>query len=320
MMDLYPYKFAPIYKEKIWGGRNIERLFGRHLPPGNIGESWELADLDEGATVVANGPLAGTSITVLTLSLGDKLLGKARPAVDGRFPLLLKLLDANDILSLQVHPDEQAVGEIGPTAALKTECWYVLESRDGFIYKGIRPGVTAEQFRQALRSDRAVDVVRRIDVRAEDFHYLPAGTVHALGSGVVVAEVQTPSDTTYRVTDWGRGREIHLERSLQCIRPELTGDNAPGADGDVLLTTEYFTVARRSLAGRQEMILPAGKCVAIMMLQGQARLLHEGKIEPSVHLLAGDTVLVPAAVRCARILCADESALPRYLEVTLPEK
>ncbi len=342
MMDIYPYKFTPIYKEKIWGGRNLERLFRRRLPPGNVGESWELADLDEGATTVANGPLAGTSITALTRSLGDKLLGNARTAGDGRFPLLLKLLDANDTLSLQVHPDEQAVGEIGPSAALKTECWYVLESREGFIYKGIRPGVAAEQFRQALQSDRAVDVVRRIDVRAEDFHYLPAGTVHALGSGLVVAEVQTPSDTTYRVTDWGRGREIHLERSLQCIRPELTGDDAPGAGGDVLLATEYFIVARRTLSTAQEAKLPPGKCVAIMMLHGEAKLIHSGEVEPSVSLSAGDTVLVPAALCGTGILPVfptavpaveasqsriettlrrmDKMSMPRYLEVTLPEK
>jgi mannose-6-phosphate isomerase len=317
-MKIYPYKFEPIYKEKIWGGRNLARMFGRQMPPGNIGESWELADLPESASVIANGPEAGKTITELSVALGGKLIGRARPMSDGRFPLLLKLLDAEDILSLQVHPDQQSVREIGPSAALKTECWYVLESRGGFIYKGSKPGVTAQQFRDALEHDQAADVVRRIDVKTGDFHYLPAGTVHALGRGVVVAEVQTPSDTTYRVTDWGRGRQTHIELSMKCIRLELTGDdcaaNSPASD--VLLETEHFIVARRTVAAGGQLALPVGRCTAIMMLQGQALIGHDGKIECQVPALAGDTVLLPAELH-APMLSAKAGCC--YLEITLPE-
>ncbi len=320
-MKVYPCKFAPIYKEKIWGGRNLERLFGRRLPSEKlIGESWELADLQEGTSVLANGPEAGVSLTELTERLGEKLLGRAEPMPDGRFPLLLKLLDANDILSLQVHPDADAVAKIGGGAVLKTECWYVVESRGGMIYKGVLPGVSPEKFRSAIETDTAAaieKVVRRVNVSTGDFHYLPAGTVHALGAGVVVAEVQTPSDTTYRVTDWGRGREIHVEKSMQCIHFAPAGDDAPGASGETLLVTDFFTVAKRSARAGESVPLPARRCTALMMLSGGGAVVHDGPVEPAVNVRGGDTILVPAAASQPAVKAADEC---RWLEITLPEE
>lgn len=317
-MDLYPLKPRPIYKEKIWGGRSLQRLFNRPLPAGkDIGESWELADLPEGASVISNGPLAGKTLTLLTRQLGAALLGKTAPQPDGRFPLLLKLLDANDTLSLQVHPDERAVDEIGPTASLKTECWYIVESRNGYICKGVKDGVTPAQFRRAVQQDTVGDLVRRIEVKTGDFHYLPAGTVHALGSGVVVAEVQTPSDTTYRVTDWGRGREIHVDLSMQCIRFDQSGDNPPGAGGECLLKTNYFEVARRSAPAGQLAPLAAGRCAALMILTGRGAVTHAGPAEPMVSFVAGDTILVPAGARSPAVAAADGCT---WLETTLPEK
>jgi len=317
-MEIYPYKFEPIYKEKIWGGRSLERLFARALPEGKrIGESWELADLAEGTSVLSNGPSAGATLTDMTAGLGSDLLGAAGALENGRFPLLLKLLDANDRLSLQVHPDAAAVEQIGPEAALKTECWYVVESRGGAIYKGLAPGVTREQFRSAIESDAAEGVVRRIECAEGDFHYLPAGTVHALGAGLLVAEVQTPSDTTYRVTDWGRGREIHVERSMQCIHFEVAGDGAPGAGGQTLLVTEFFTVSRRQGPGGQTVELPEGRCAALMMLAGRAEVRHAGAADPAVPLAAGDTVLLPAALAGPQLAAREECS---WLEVLLSEE
>ena len=316
-MNIYPYKFEPIYKEKIWGGRNLERLFGRRLPDGKkIGESWELADLAEGASVVANGPDVGKGLRELTGRMGTELLGQARP-VGGGFPLLLKLLDANDVLSLQVHPDAAAVRRIGGDAALKTECWYVVEGRQGYIYKGLLPGATPPQFRAAVENDTAESLVKRYDVTAGDFHYLPAGTVHALGAGVVVAEVQTPSDTTYRVTDWGRGREIHVERSMECIHFAPADDRAPGASGETLLATEYFTVALRTADANRKQHLPQGECIALMFLSGDKpiEVFHAGAVEPAVPVRAGDTVLLPAALRGGGVV---SSGAYSYLQITLP--
>jgi len=315
-LGLYPYRFTPIYKEKIWGGRALERLFGRPLPAGaKIGESWELADLEEGESVLADGPDAGRTLNGLLGEEGPELLGPGAALPNGRFPLLLKLLDANDILSLQVHPDERAVAELGPPAALKTECWYVVESRGGYILKGVREGVTIEDFRQALEAGDDPEVlmglVRRYDVKAGDFHYLPAGTLHALGAGVVVAEIQTPSDTTYRVSDWGRGREVHVAEALQCIRPDLSTD-PPGAGGDVLLRTPYFDVARRNVAGRQR--LEGGSLRAWMVLDG-AGTVADSAGGPEVQLSPGDSVVLPAGL-AEPVLEAGEGM--SYLEITLP--
>ncbi len=319
-MDLYPLKFQPIYKEKIWGGRNLERLFDRTLPSGEeIGESWELADLPEGVSLCTNGPMAGTTLTEITARAGADLLGGAQPMPNGRFPLLLKFLDANDILSLQVHPDAEAAQAIGGDARMKTECWYCVESRDGYIYKGVKPGVSPEQFGQAIQCDQAEEVVRRIDMAGGDFHYLPAGTVHAVGPGLVLAEVQTPSDTTYRVTDWGRGRQVHLERSMQCIRFDIDSDTSPGAQGERMLVTDYFTVARRTLGpDGGDVELPPRRCVAIMFLSGfgPTTIRHGGDAQPTTNVHAGDTLLVPASLEGARL--ASRSAAT-WLEISLPE-
>ncbi len=318
-MELYPYKFGPIYKEKIWGGRSLAMLFARNLPDpaAKYGESWELADLVEGTSVVSNGPLAGESLTELTKNLGSDLLGKAAALPNGRFPLLLKLLDANDILSLQVHPDSAAAEQIGGDAALKTECWYVVESRDGYIYKGLQAGATPEGFRDAIESDKAQELTRRIDCATGDFHYLPAGTVHAVGPGLVVAEVQTPSDTTYRVTDWGRGREIHVEMSMKCIHFEPGNDESPGADGDTLLVTEFFTVAAHSVEAASQWTYGEGKCVMLMLLDGSdITITHDGPVELETAINAGDTVLIPAALSGVRLHAPDGG---RFLEITLPD-
>jgi mannose-6-phosphate isomerase len=314
--EIYPLKFTPIYKEKIWGGRSLERLFARALPPGqNIGESWELADLPEGVSVVSNGLRIGATLTELTEKWGRDLLGDASPSSDGRFPLLLKLLDANERLSLQVHPDERAVTKIGPAAVLKTECWYIIESRNGYIYKGVKPGVTGEEFRKAIEIDSVEQEIRRIDLTGGDFHYLPAGTVHAIGRGVVIAEVQTPSDTTYRVTDWGRGREIHVERSMQCIRFDLTEDLQPGCEGDTLLVTDYFTVARRTCQTGTAISLPGGRCVALMVLTGRGVIPCEGGVVPPTEYRPGDTLLIPAGLGSCECHPREDTA---YLEITLP--
>ncbi|MFB3890514.1 MAG: type I phosphomannose isomerase catalytic subunit [Phycisphaerae bacterium] len=319
-MSVYPFRFEPIYKKTIWGGRNLARLFGRRLPRGAIGESWELADLPGSVSRVANGPRAGSGVGGLMRRFGGDLLGDAKPTPDGRFPLLLKFLDANDTLSLQVHPDAAAVRRIsrdGGAAAMKTECWYIVESRGGFIYKGVRPRVSRRAFRAAVESDSVEGLVRRIDVAAGDFHYIPAGVVHALGAGVVLAEVQTPSDTTYRVTDWGRGREIHTDLAMQCIRLGLTGDRCPGRRAGRLLATDYFSVWRRNLGAGQSRYLPKGRCLAIMIIAGRGAASHEGDAPREVSFKAGDTLLVPAAMRRPAIVAKSNCT---WLEIGLPER
>ena len=322
-MDIYPLKFQPVYKEKIWGGRNLARLFGRALPPDvPIGESWELADLPEGVSIATNGPLAGMTLTDITRKWGPGLLGKARAMDNGRFPLLLKLLDANDILSLQVHPDARAAAEIGDGAAMKTECWYVVDSREGYIYKGLVEGVTPAAYKQAIESDTAEEVTRRVDCRTGDFHFIPAGTVHAIGPGLVIAEIQTPSDTTYRVTDWGRGREIHIARSMQSIHFRPAADVSPGAAGQTLLVTDFFTVSKRTAQPGQAAPLPAGRCAALMILSGQGLEIRcDDSPEPVTPASAGETILIPAGLTkpCMKLNETPNSSPATWLEITLPD-
>lgn len=309
----YALKQKPLLKERIWGGRNLARLFDKPVAAGTqIGESWELADLDEGRSIVANGPLAGRTLDQVLGQDRASLLGPTPLSDRGRFPLLLKLLDAQGTLSLQVHPDAEAARRI-PGAAVKTECWYVLDSRDGYIYKGVKPGVTPERFRQALADDDVADLLMRFDVQPGDFHYLPAGTVHALGAGVVVAEVQTPSDTTYRVSDWGRGREIHVDRAMECIHFEPPPAQAPGALGDCLLKTDFFHVYLRP-AEPGIIALPKGRCWAWMVLAGagQIRSDHPNGV---ADFRLGDTLLLPADLAVATATFSEPAS---RLEIHLP--
>jgi mannose-6-phosphate isomerase len=312
-MDVYPYLLTPLYKQKIWGGRNLERLYGKPLPAATpIGESWELADLVEGECGIANGPRAGQSLRQVVAEAGRDLMGKTPLLGNGRFPLLLKLLDAVENLSVQVHPDDEAAKAI-PGAALKTECWYVLASEGGSIYKGVKEGVTADSFRRALAEDDVSNLLMRFDVGPGDFHYLPAGTVHALGAGVVVAEVQTPSDTTYRVSDWGRGREIHVERAMQCIHFEPPADQIPGAEGECLLKTDYFHVYLRSQESNATAIEP-GRCTARMMLAGCGAVTSDST-DLRVAIRAGDTLLLPASLGAAQWEVTEPAT---WMEVILP--
>ena len=228
-MPLPPLRFRPILKSRAWGGRRLAR-FGKPVPPAPappVGESWEIADLappvEDGVSRVAGGPFDGASLRDLLDAHRRAILGSAHD-VDGRFPLLVKFLDAAEHLSVQVHPTA-AFAARHPGAHLKTEAWVVLEAAPGArIYRGIRAGVTPDRFRAAIAGGTAVDLLVSEEVRAGDCIPLVSGLCHALGAGVMVAEVQTPSDTTFRVYDWNRNdpaRPLHVDQAMECI---LLGD------------------------------------------------------------------------------------------------
>ncbi len=219
--QIYPLAFEPVFKDYIWGGRNLETKLGRALPPGTVAESWEVAAHPNGQTKVAAGPLSGYTLDALQARLGERLLGQAADAAN--FPLLIKLLDANRWLSVQVHPDDayarEHAGELG-----KTELWIILHAEPGaeLIY-GLKDGVTREQFAQAAANGQIEHMLHRVSIRSGDAVYVPAGTVHALGPGAIVAEIQQNSDTTYRLYDWGRSgadgqsRPLHVQQALDVI-------------------------------------------------------------------------------------------------------
>jgi mannose-6-phosphate isomerase len=219
---LYPLSFRPIFKERVWGGRGLERLYQKPLPPGvPIGESWEISDRPGDVSVIANGTLAGKDLRWLMENHSADLLGAARPQ-GGRFPLLIKILDAQDKLSLQVHPPAAKAAELGGEP--KTEMWYVAEAASGAeLYVGLKRGVTRAAFEQKIKLGTVAECFHRVRVRSGDAMFLPSGRVHALGSGLIIFEVQQNSDTTYRVFDWnrlgldGKPRELHVPQSLASI-------------------------------------------------------------------------------------------------------
>ena len=219
--QIYPLAFEPVFKDYIWGGRNLETKLGRALPPGTVAESWEVAAHPNGQTKVAAGPLSGYTLAALQARLGERLLGQAADAAN--FPLLIKLLDANRWLSVQVHPDDayarEHAGELG-----KTELWIILHAEPGAeVIYGLKDGVTREQFAQAAANGAIEHMLHRVSIRSGDAVYVPAGTVHALGPGAIVAEIQQNSDTTYRLYDWGRSgadgqsRPLHVQQALDVI-------------------------------------------------------------------------------------------------------
>ena len=219
---LYPIFFHPIFKERIWGGRKLEHLYKKSIPPGkSIGESWEIVDRADESSVVANGPLAGQTLTSLMERYRAELLGDAKDS-DGRFPLLIKILDAREKLSLQVHPPASKARALGGEP--KTEMWYVADAGpDSDLFVGLKHGVSRDLFETRLREGKVQECFHHIPVRRGDAMFLPSGRVHALGGGNVIFEVQQNSDTTYRVFDWnrldagGKPRELHVAKSLESI-------------------------------------------------------------------------------------------------------
>jgi mannose-6-phosphate isomerase len=324
----YPLICEPILFPKVWGGDRLSR-FGKLVNPGDhIGESWELADLastsasgaggGEARSRIRNGPLAGRTLNDALQEWGSGLL----PGSDQNFPLLVKFLDARENLSVQVHPSP-AYASAHPGANLKTEAWFILDAApDAVIYKGVRPGVTPQQFAAHIADGSVVDDLIAVPAVPGECHNLPSGTVHALGAGVLVAEVQTPSDTTFRVFDWGRaGRELHIAQAMECIE----FGPAPGAvtlrPGQAPLATEYFVLSRGAAANGDEFPLGhAEVCTIAIMLSGHGEIYSDdGEFAPTP-VSMGNTVLIPARIAPGACLLAPEVGRVEALIAAVPVK
>jgi len=303
---LYPFTFQPTFKQRVWGGRELERLYHKPLPPGvPIGESWEISDRPGDISVVSNGALAGKDLRWLMENHAADLLGDARPQ-SGRFPLLLKILDAQEKLSLQVHPPAAAASALAGEP--KTEMWYVAEAAPGAeLYVGLKRGVTRTEFEQRIKDGTVAECFHRIGVQAGDSMFLPSGRVHALGAGLVIFEIQQNSDTTYRVFDWnrlgldGKPRELHIPQSLASIdfddcEPSLL-PRAFALKGvqrvKPLVNDPLFAVeAQESAAGTSVPLLPK-KMQIVALLAGRVRVSND---TGSLALAAGQFCLVPASL------------------------
>lgn len=344
----YPLILEPILKPKVWGGRRLAE-YGKHLPPqGHIGESWELADLDATSTsggggepahsVIANGELAGKTVRDAIRQWGGELLGDAQPTPEGGFPLLVKYLDASEHLSIQVHPSH-AYAKEHSEAHLKTESWFILDAQpdaDGnqpVIYKGFQEGVTADDLRAAIANGTVPDIMRTELAVPGHCHTLPSGTVHALGAGVLVAEIQTPSDTTFRVYDWAKEygreeRELHIEQAVECasFEPAPVAEHAEvflaedlgmmasrppqvGQTRHRVAETAFYTIDIVSASCAEAPIVIDGESadrpVVVMLLKTTgASIASESDAFEEVVFEAGQTVLIPAAIASEALLRA----------------
>jgi mannose-6-phosphate isomerase len=307
-----PLTFEPIFIERIWGGRRLETAFGKKLPPTvNIGESWEIVDRPEAQSIVTRGPLKGKTLHDLWMQHRLPIFGDIPEAP--RFPLLIKLLDAKQKLSLQVHPPENAAAKLGGEA--KSEFWYVAAAnQDAELFLGFRESMTWEQFGRVLRAGTVADHVHKIRAKFGDAVFLPAGRFHGIGAGCLLVEIQQNSDTTYRVFDWDRAddkgnlRQLHVDEALQCInfndvRPKLIEQK-----GELLVRYELFEVQKWNL-GQPRKVAPLGQFAIVSCLGGKLRCAD-------VALAPGEFFLVPARLQDRQLKPLDLHT--SLLRVTIP--
>jgi mannose-6-phosphate isomerase len=326
---LYPLRFEPIFTTNIWGGRRLPGLLNRAAPTDDpIGEAWVLSDVDGSLSRVADGPLAGATLRDLMADDPARVVGPARTA-HGRFPLLLKFLDARQELSVQVHPDDEQAARLAPGKFGKTEAWVVLDADPATsrLYAGFVDGVTAADFRAALAAKTTPATLHSFTPKPGDCLFLEAGTVHAIGANVLLFEVQQTSDITYRLYDWdrvdaktGRPRQLHIDEALACAdfgrgRCAPVGPAVGVCDGvrrEGLVACRYFTLDR--LTARVPFrVGAAGRCRVAVCVGGSGELESNGA---RFAFRTGDVFLLPAEVGACVVRPADEVAL---LECGLPE-
>lgn len=326
-MSLYPFRFDPIFQYRLWGGRKLEHVVRQPLPPDQeIGEAWILSDRDDFTSRVAEGPLAGKSIQDLIRLDPAGMFGPAKKDLK-RYPLLLKFLDCEEMLSVQVHPSDAHKDLLPPGERGKTEAWLVLESTpESSIFAGLKPGTTADDIRQALKTKTVADHLASFRPKPGDGLMIRAGTVHALGGGVVVFEVQQNSDVTFRLYDWdrvdaktGKPRELHIEESLKCIdyaegpvdrvTPKVLSTQP--VDREELFSCEFFVTTR--IRGSQPFTVGSPEGLrSVVILEGSGSFSF-GKTE--YPFAKGEVWMLPAAVGQVELRPQGDAVV---LEVALP--
>ena len=292
MPDLQPFLLAPEFHERIWGTRDLRPIYTRIVGEQPIGEAWLTGD----ACKVANGPLAGESLSALCKKFGAALTGsKSNPA--DHFPLLIKFLFPHEKLSVQVHPDDARAQRIGQPCG-KTECWYVTSAEPGAkVLLGLKPGVSNKDFERAIHEKRAEHLLNEITVRAGDMIYVDAGTVHAICPGAIMIETQQNSDTTYRLYDYGRPRELHVEQGLAATKEHThAGKVRPEGNGSrtTLVASPSFIVER--IDAREPWLLKGeerGASVQVLVSVSGSAAVHSAGMEP-IAFTPGEAIVIPA--------------------------
>lgn len=333
MSSLYPLRFQPLFRQYIWGGRRLQTSLGKAIGSGDdYAESWELVDHGEDQSRVLAGELAGSSLHELLANFGEQLFGDSyatwnqteRPeALQYRFPLLFKFLDCNRPLSVQVHPNDEQGGTLNPPDLGKTEAWVVLEAEAGSkIYAGLKSGVNREQLADAVASGETESVLHAFEPRVGDCVFIPAGTVHALGAGLVIAEIQQASDTTFRLFDWnrvdseGNSRPLHIDESLAVTDFDhgpvhAVQATAKTADRELLVECDKFVLQKRRLT-QPTRLGEVGEMRFIAVINGSISVDGDPLGSP---IERGETVLLPAS--CGDVVVTPSSS-SEILEVTLP--
>ena len=326
-MPLYPLRLEPIYQYRLWGGRRLANLLSAPLPgDGPIGEAWILSDRNDYQSHVADGPLKGRTISQLLEESPEQLLGELGQRFS-QFPLLLKFLDAREMLSVQVHPTDANADLLPAGETGKTEAWVVLEAGpESRIYAGLKPGTTADDLRRALTNGSVEDYLAYFTPKSGDGVFLPAGTVHALGGDVVVFEVQQNSDVTFRLYDWnhidaktGQHRSLQIDQALACIDFEQGAIGPVASNVEVttpvartrLFNCEYFRLWR--LHGESSFIVSAtGKPHVLVCIAGAGQLEYKSA---NYAVRKGDVFLLPAVVGVCTFQPCDMVTL---LEIAIP--
>ena len=307
-----PVVFEPIFKERIWGGRKLAALFAKTLPANKqIGESWEIVDRPEAQSIVREGSLAGRSLHDLWVNFREELFGRVPDSP--RFPLLIKLLDAQEKLSLQVHPPQEIAESLGGEA--KTEFWYVVAAEpNAEIFVGLRKSMTRDQFENVLNSGTVADCVQAIRMKSGAAMFLPSGRFHAIGAGNLLVEVQQNSDTTYRVFDWnrvdddGKPRQLHVDQALQCIDFNDVAPEPITPTSELLVRHELFEVQKWNLESARD-IAPPGQFAIVLCLTGALQCA-------GIDFTPGDFFLVPASLQDRSIHSRGEGT--SLLRITIP--
>jgi mannose-6-phosphate isomerase len=299
MSDLYPILMIPEFSPRPWGTRDLRPIYTRVVGKEPIGEAWLTGD----ECRVANGPLSGASLADLCRRFGAELTGEAAPHPD-HFPLLTKFLFPHDKLSVQVHPDDEGARELGQPCG-KTECWYVAKCLPGAqVGLGLRPGVSKREFESAIRANRAEDLLNWVDLKRGDLIYVDAGTLHSIGPGSILIETQQNSDTTFRLYDFGRGRELHIEQGLRAMRESTNaGKVLPRALGghDLLVASPCFVVEHFSITEPLTLAAAPGRTSAqiLVAVEGGAAVEWEGGQPVSFN--RGEAVVIPASIEQIRL-------------------
>jgi mannose-6-phosphate isomerase len=316
----YPFYFDPIYKPKIWGGQAFNNVLKKNAPIGTaLGESWEISALAPDLSVVSNGPLSGRSLAGLCRDYPEEILGSASSA-KAEFPLLYKFIDAQEKLSVQVHPDDEWAGTKGPSMRGKAEAWYIAAAKPGAkIIAGFKPGILPVDVRAAIEKNSLASTLNYMDIAEGDVLFIPPGTVHAILEGTLVYEVQASSDITYRFYDWdrrdkdGNTRQLHVSEALAVMKTSLPAhvktepvvlNKSSAYSRSIRMECTHFRLEEHVFDKPGETDLPdVNSFCVITVLKGEAVLKYPGGTQT---VSRGRTTLVPASLKKVSVIANKE--------------